>query len=347
MARAETSGMAIAGVATCTPARRFDNLEETRAFPADEVKKVVAMAGVRRRPLAGEALCASDLCTAAARRLLDRLDWDPASIELLLMITQTPDYFLPQTACVVHRALGLGDGCATMDIGLGCSGYPYGLWLAASLARTGGLRRVLLLHGDTPSRYSHSADRSVSLLFGDAGSATALEAGGGTGWRFRLHTDSGGLEDMIIPGGGFRRRFPEDPESCFVRMNGANVFHFTIKRVPELVAATLTDGGIGAEGVDYFILHQSNRFIMMHLGKKIGIPEAKMPIILEEFGNTGGCSIPLTLTQAGLRRPADRPLSLMLIGYGVGLSWASALVDLPAAAVLDHTEIAPEGGEGP
>jgi 3-oxoacyl-[acyl-carrier-protein] synthase-3 len=206
----------------------------------------------------------------------------------------------------------------------------------------GCLKRVLLLHGETPSRFCDQSDRSVSLLFGDSGSATALELDDSSGvspWQFKLQTDGKGFHDMIIEGGGFRNRFPKDESKHFVRMNGANVFNFTIKRVPPIIHETLLRAKLNKNDVDYYILHQSNRFIMKHLSNKTGIPQEKMPIILESLGNTGGCSIPLTITQGGLKRPDDRPLKLLLVGYGVGLSWASALVDLGPNAHIENTEL--------
>jgi 3-oxoacyl-[acyl-carrier-protein] synthase-3 len=201
---------------------------------------------------------------------------------------------------------------------------------------------VLLLHGETPSRFSDHSDRSVSLLFGDNGSATALEADDSPSarpWHFKLHTDGTGFQDMIIEGGGFRDRFPKDTGKYFVRMSGANVFNFTIKRVPPIIQDTLLRAQLDLNAIDYFILHQSNRFIMKHLANKTGIPLEKMPIILETLGNTGGCSIPLAVTQGGLKRPEDRTLKLMMIGYGVGWSWASALVELGPSALLVNTEM--------
>ena len=272
MARATASGVHIRGIGTCVPRRRFDNRRDTAGFSAEEIRKVTGMAGVDRRPVGGEGVCSSDLCAAAAERVLQALDWPAGSVDLLIMITQTPDYFLPQTASVVHRRLGLGDDCAAFDVGLGCSGYPYGLWVATALMAQGGVRRALLLHGDTPARYSDRSDRSVALLFGDGGSATALERDEGgsaePSWHFVLHTDSSGLEDMIIEGGGFRERFPQDTRRHFVRMRGANVFNFTLKRLPPLIRAALDHGRTPFEDIDYFILHQSNQFIMRHLARK-------------------------------------------------------------------------------
>lgn len=346
MADTSSRGVRIAAVGTCVPSKRFDNLADTTEFPKDAVRKVVAMAGISSRRVADESMCSSDLCIEAARKILDSLGWERDSIDALIMVTQSPDYFLPSTACVVHDRLKLSDNCAAFDVGLGCSGYPYGLWLAAMMLQSGGQKRVLLLHGETPSRFADKSDRSVALLFGDNGSATALESvepKNSEGWFFKLHTDGSGFEDMIIEGGGFRNRFVEDPQKYCVRMSGSNIFNFTIKRVPTLIQDTLNLAKIDTEDVDYFIFHQSNQFIMKYLLKKQGLPSDKVPIILKEFGNTGGSSIPLTITQGGLKRPVDRPLKMMLLGYGVGLSWGSALIDFDPDVIMEHVELNNEG----
>jgi len=342
MAYTKIRGARIAAIATCVPTQVFDNVNETHHFTKDEVQKVVALAGVKTRRIAGDSICSSDLCLRAAEKVISALCWERDSVDALIMVTQSPDYFLPSTACVLQKELGLADECAAFDVGLGCSGYPYGLWLAAMMLSSGYLKRVLLLHGETPSRFSDQYDRSVSLLFGDNGSATALEADTSQTaalWHFKLNTDGAGFKDMIIEGGGFRNRFPEESGRHFVRMNGANIFNFTIKRVPSIIQGTLLLAQIDLGAIDYFILHQSNQFIMKHLARKTGIPLCKMPIILETFGNTGGCSIPLAITQGELRRPECRVLKLLLVGYGVGFSWASALIELPPHALLLHTEL--------
>lgn len=342
MAVLKTSGARIAAVCTCVPSQRFDNLRDVADFSEEEVRKVTGMAGVAARRMAGENICSSDLCITAAQRVLNRLNWEPSSVDALIMVTQTPDYFLPSTACVIHHRLGLSDHCAAFDVGLGCSGYPYGIWLAGMMLQGGGIRRALVLHGETPTRFSDKADRSVSLLFGDAGSATALEAvadGTRLNWHYALHSDGSGYNSMIIQSGGFRDRFGTDARKHCVQMNGALIFNFTIKRVPALIDETLVGAGISSDDVDYFIFHQSNQFIMKHLCVKQSVPLEKAPIILKEFGNTGGASIPLTLTQGKLERPPNRALRLMLLGYGVGLSWGSALVDLDPYAILEAVEL--------
>src|SRR5688572_14919086 len=211
MAQSTIHGVAIRGVATSVPELKFNNLRDTAAFPQDEVRKVVAMAGVSERRVADAATCSTDLCFDAAEALLESLSWSRDSVDGLIMVTQTPDYFMPSSSCVLHKRLGLSSRCAAFDLGLGCSGYIYGLWLAAMMLKSGGLNRVLLLHGETPTRYAAKGDRAVSLLFGDAGSATALERDSdAASWSFTLHTDGSGYDDLIVEAGAFRDRFCSD-----------------------------------------------------------------------------------------------------------------------------------------
>jgi len=346
MAQSTVSGVSIRGVATAVPGQVFDNTRDTEAWPRSEVRKVVAMAGVKERRVADSATCSSDLCFDAAEALLSDLGWPRETIDGLIMVTQTPDYFMPSSSCLLHRRLGLAERCAAFDVGLGCSGYPYGLWLAATMLQNGDLRRVLILHGETPTKYARSDDRSVALLFGDAGSATAVErdAGVASPWHFVLRTDGSGYDDLIVEAGGFRDRFCDDPGAHYVKMNGANVFNFTIRVIPPLIRETLELSGRTVDEVDYFVLHQSNRFIIEHLVTTGGLPPEKVPMVLDRFGNAGGPSVPLVITQ-GLPAGQDRvDRTLMLVGYGVGLSWGAALVPLPATAVVRHMESPPRGG---
>lgn len=338
MSFSRLDGFRIAGVSTIVPATQVDNLSLGDRYGADDVRKVVSMAGVRQRHVVSVGQTSVDLCTEAAQRLLDTLGWAPESVTGLIMVTQSPDHFLPSSACVVHGRLGMGVDCAAFDVGLGCSGYPYGLYLAAAMLKGGGHQRILMLNGDTPSRFTSPDDHATTLLFGDAGSATALEAvpAGGPAAHFGLFSDGAGAEALIMKGGAFRDRFPADARDLYVRMDGAGVFNFTIKRVPPMVQDTLNVAGLGVQDVDAYIFHQSNRFIMKHLIKKCGLPEDRVPFTLEETGNCGGPSVPVTLTRGLAQRPKDRSQCAMLLGYGVGLSWASAIIHLDPACVLLH-----------
>lgn len=335
MSRSSIEGFRIAGVSTCLPPRVADNLDPASGFDPEEVRKVVAMAGVRERRIVDAGVTSADLCFEAAESLLDRLGWARESITGLIFVTQSPDYFLPSTSCVLHQWLGLSDECAAFDLGLGCSGYPYGLYLAATMLRGGGQQRILMLHGETPSRFVDPTDHATTLLFSDSGSATAIELQAGGGGHFCLNTDGSGHAGLIIRGGAFRDRHPANPRELSLQMDGAGIFNFTIKRVPALIQAALELSGNSVDEIDAFVFHQSNRFIMKHLMKKCGLPEARVPMTLEDTGNCGGPSVAVAMTR---RLPAqrDRSQKLMLLGYGVGLSWGAAVIDLDAQALLMH-----------
>ncbi len=314
----------------------MDNLAEADGFGADEVRKVVSMAGVRQRRVVDAGTTSADLCFEAAASLLDRLQWARDSVSAVVFVTQSPDYFLPSSSCLLHKWLGLSDECAAFDIGLGCSGYPYGLYLAASMLKAGGHRRILLLHGETPSRFTHPDDHATTLLFGDAGSATALELCDGGGGSFCLHTDGSGFDGLIMRGGGFRDRTPDDPRDLALHMDGAAIFNFTIKRVPALIAEALALEGLQVEEIDQYVFHQSNRFIMKHLARKAGLAESQVPFTIEDTANCGGPSVAVTLTRCW--QPAEAGRRVMLLGYGVGLSWASAVLTLDPGVAMLHAD---------
>jgi 3-oxoacyl-[acyl-carrier-protein] synthase III len=335
MSRSTVQGFRLAGVATCVPPRVVSNEDASLGFNAVDVRKVVAMAGVQQRHVVDEGVTSADLCFEAAQRLMQRLGWAPETVTGLIFVTQTPDYWLPSTSCVVHQWLGLGEDCAAFDVGLGCSGYPYGLYLAATMLRGGGHQRILVLHGETPSLFVDRADHATTMLFSDAGSATAVESDPEGRGHFCLRTDGAGHDGLIIRGGGFRDRTPADPRAMCLQMDGAAIFNFTVKRVPTVIADTLALAGVGADDIDHYIFHQSNRFIMKHLVKKCGLAEERVPITLQDMGNCGGPSVPVTLTRA-LPAERSRTLQLMLLGYGVGLSWGAAVLPLDPAALLMH-----------
>ena len=335
MSLSRIDGFRIVGLSTCVPSRAVDNTDYGKDFGADEVRKVVAMAGVQYRHVVEPGVTAADLSFEAAATLLERLGWARDSVTALVLVTQSPDYFLPSSSCMVHKWLGLSDECATFDVGLGCSGYPYGLYLAASMLRSGGHRRVLMLHGETPSRFPSPEDHATTLLFGDAGSATALELSDtASPGFFCLRTDGQGYDGLIIRGGGFRDRYPAEQRDLCLHMDGAGIFNFTIKRVPQLIRDTLEFAGLGVADIDWYLFHQSNRFIMKHLAKKCGLPEQRVPFVLDRYGNSGGPSVALALTQGATLEPRDS--RVMLLGYGVGLSWGAAIATLDREAVLLH-----------
>jgi len=335
MSRSTIEGFRVAGIASCVPSRVVNNLSDDLGFDAGEVKKVVSMAGVQQRRIVDPGITSADLCFEAAADLLARLGWERESVTGLIFVTQTPDYFLPSTSCMVHKWLGLSDACAAFDVGLGCSGFPYGLYLAACMLRGGGHQRILMLHGETPSQFVDPSDQATRLLFSDAGSAAAIEASPEGAGHFCLHTDGNGYAGLIIRGGAFRDRSPDNARDLSLSMDGAGIFNFTLKRVPPLIKDALELAGRNVDEIDAYIFHQSNRFMMKHLVKKCGLPEDRVPMTIEQLGNCGGPSVAVTMTQAlpGQRKETQR---LMLLGYGVGLSWGAAVIDLEPTAVLSH-----------
>jgi len=338
MSQTRIPHLKVAGVSTCVPARVFDNLERGKDFGDTEVRKVVAMAGVRRRHVVEPGVTATDLCFEAAVRLLERLGWARESVTAVILVTQSPDYFLPSSVCMAHKWLGLHSDCAAFDVGLGCSSYPYGLYLAGTMLQAGGQQRMLLLNGETPSLFTDPDDHATTLLFGDAGSATAIEVDEQAAPAFfNLHTDGSGYDGLIVRGGAYRDRTPSNPRLNFLQMDGAAVFNFTIKRVPALIRATLEFAGLSVEDIDTYLFHQSNQFMMKHLIKKAELPMERVPFVLDRFGNCGGPSVPLALTQGGAATPTAAR-RIMALGYGVGLSWGSAVFNLAADAPLLHSD---------
>lgn len=336
MAFSTLKNFKVRGISTCVPPVRASNTRDAKGIDPADVRKVVAMAGVEYRHVSDGSITSTDLCRQACGELMAAIGWTPETVDALVLVTQSPDYFLPSSSCLVHRDLNFPTTTATFDVGLGCSGYPYGIWLGAMMLNSG-LDRVVVLHGETPSLFCHPEDHATSLLFGDAGSATALERGGEEDVaHFSLHTDGKGYADLIIPGRGFRDSSPSNERDRHLYMNGPNIFTFSIKRVPAIIEEVLERTGLTTNDIDYFVLHQSNRFIMMHLARKCQLDPARMPVILEDFGNAGGPSVPLAITK-GIPAERESGARLLSIGYGVGLSWSASLFDLDPSVPLTHS----------
>jgi 3-oxoacyl-[acyl-carrier-protein] synthase-3 len=326
----------IAGIASTLPANEISNADVAAALGVNE-KRVRALTGIKRRRVAPPGMCASDLCEDAASRLLAELNWTKQSIDALVFVTQTPDYLLPATACTLQQRLRLPSTCASFDVSMGCSGYVYGLWLASSLVESG-LNRVLLLVGDTLTRNVSEVDRSVAFLFGDSGTATALERGESR-TTFILGTDGGGAEHLIIQAGQARQRVTPDlcerneMEGGNIRslqelyMNGSEVMAFTLREVPPLFEQLLENSGLHREELDAVVMHQANQFLLDNLARKIGVDTSRIPTTVEDFGNTSCASIPVTISTRLRDRISGKNLNLAMIGFGVGWSWAGCIGD--------------------
>lgn len=332
------------GIACAVPDNIIENASYYDKYGQEAVDKFINITGVKKRCISIKEQTASDLCFVAANNLINTLKWEKDSIDCILFISQTPDYKLPATSCVLHKRLGLSEKCIAFDVNLGCSGYVYGLYIACSLIKSGNLNRVLLLAGDTISKVVSPEDRSTSMLFGDAGSATALERTKGNksskSIKFALKTKGQGFGNIIIPYGGFRNIEGEQSRTLrqegIIRsdydlyMNGTEVFNFTINDVPSTINEFIELQGIPKDGIDIFIPHQANLFMLKHIAKKIQISLDKMAVSLDRFGNTSIASIPITIvdTLTNKYNKSTDKLNILLAGFGVGLSWGVVFLEL-------------------
>lgn len=321
------------------PADALTNEALAAAHPGWDLARLERKIGIKARRVVAAGECASDLAFEAARRLLDSGVVDRSRIDGLLLCTQSPDYFLPTTACILQDRLGLPTTCAALDFNQGCSGYVYGLMLAKGLVAGGLLRNVLLLTAETYTRYIHPDDRVVRPLFGDGATATLVtaEPGGARLGAFEMGTDGSGFAHLIVPAGGARTPTgerggaPEPDEDGLMRgpehlyMDGRALFDFTLARVPEVLQALMAKTGLELSAVDWFVMHQANAFMNEHLRAKLKIPKEKAPLVFEAVGNTVSNTIPIALASEGARfRPGDR---VVLTGFGVGFSWGACLLD--------------------
>jgi 3-oxoacyl-[acyl-carrier-protein] synthase-3 len=257
------------------------------------------------------------------------------------MVTQTPDYFQPATSCVIHGKLGLSKDCAALDINLGCSGYVYGLWFAAMMVSSGSCKRVLLLAGDTLSRCVSPHDSAVAPLFGDAGSAAIIENGSDDySITFALHSDGSGYHHLIMRGGAFRdkssnlnEKIEKEQDSLrdetHLHMNGAEIFNFSITEIPALIEEVLALSNWTKEEIDYFILHQANKFIVQNIARKIRVNKDKAPYnVFEKYGNQSSASIPVSICENLHEDIGSQSMKIVLVGFGTGLSWAACVLSI-------------------
>jgi 3-oxoacyl-[acyl-carrier-protein] synthase-3 len=329
----------IAALASFLPDAVLHNDTLAALYPGWSAEKILDKTGVRERRIAAAGETAGDLAFGSAQRLFEQDDIDPASIDFLLLCTQAPDYMLPTTACLLQDRLGLRRDCGALDFNLGCSGFVYGLALAKGLIETGAANRVLLLTADTYSRFIHPGDKSVRTLFGDGAAATLIEAAEAEQAMigpFVFGTDGRGAPNLIVPTGGARRA--RDAESAIettdesgnvrtldnLQMNGGAIVNFTLKAVPEAVNALLVKADLTLGDIDLFVFHQASAFILEKLRSKIGIPAERFVVNLETSGNTVSSTIPIALEHQVGQPSGDR--LAMLVGFGVGYSWAAACV---------------------
>lgn len=352
MAKLRFNGVTIVGMAGAVPANTIINRDYTQYFNPEDVNEIVDKTGVEERRFATDQTTASDLCFAAAEKLIADLNVDKSEIDILLFVSQTPDYRMPATSILLQDRLGLPKSTAAFDISLGCSGFVYGLSMAYSYAQQPGIRKVLLLDGETRSKVYHPKDRKTGFIFGDAGVAALIEKDAGVGPSvFSLNSD-GSLHDLIkIDAGGYRNR--STPESLMEKvvdqygnirtdehgyMNGADVFNFVLREIPKHIKQTLKFADTQLLDFDYYVFHQANKFMNDYLVRKLKLDVSKVPTTISKYGNTSSVSIPITIVDQ-LENKLEGEKKLFLCGFGVGMSWATACIPTKAMKISKIVEV--------
>lgn len=352
MALLSYNQVGISGLAAAVPANVIKNYEYTEHFSPEDVKAVVDKIGVYERRFAQPGVCSSDLCFAAAEKLLADMSVDKNEIDLLVFVSQTPDYRMPATSVILQHRLGLTHNTIAFDLNLGCSGFIYGMSVIYSMMERSNLRKALLLDGETRSRVYSPKDRKTAFIFGDAGVAALIERNPAFGESYFSMNSDGSKEDLIkMNAGGYR--IPSSPETLKEKvvdeygnmrseehgyMNGGDVFNFVIKEIPADIKKIFAFAQKDIAEMDYFVFHQANDFINSYLAKKLKLDAEKVPATISKFGNTSSVSIPLTIASE-LKEKLDGQKQLFLSGFGVGMTWASAVISTNNCFISDLVEI--------
>lgn len=328
----------IKALAYTLPENEVTNEQLVKEFPEWNVDKIADKVGINTRFVASENETSSDLAVKAAEKLfLENPNINKEDIDFVLFCTQSPDYFLPTSACIIQNKLGLPITCGALDFNLGCSGYIYGLSLAKGLILGGIANNVLLLTGETYSKYLHPKDKGNRTIFGDAGSATLISTEGFAEiGNFSLGTDGKGAENLIVKTGGLRCKSPMNDltfdekanptSSDYLYMNGSEIFNFTIEAVPELVKNTLLKNRLTNDEIEGFVFHQANKFMLNFLRKKLKIKEEKFHYYMSEVGNTVSSTVPIVLYEKLKNRELHG--NILLGGFGVGYSWGGCVINI-------------------
>lgn len=326
-------------IAYALPEKVLTNAELAALYPGWTDEKILQKTGIASRHVTAEGETAVDLAEGAARRLFDDYQIDPKTIDFVLLCTQSPDYKLPSSACILQDRLGISTAAGALDFNLGCSGFVYGLSLAKGLLLGGMAHNVLLLTAETYTKYIHPKDKSVRTIFGDGAAATQLdEASVNHIGQFVLGTDGGGSDRLIVRTGGARECVdPQAPEygdaSGNVRtrnnieMSGTDIFNFTLDIVPQTMDEVCRRNGITRDDIDLFVFHQANKFMLDTIRKVNMIPKDRFVIDMEDVGNTVSSTIPITLARSQARGVLKSGMKVMIMGFGVGLSWGATIIE--------------------
>lgn len=319
------------------PQKVVTNEDLVQIFPEWSVDKIANKIGVSQRHIAEPDELSSDLAVKAAEKLFEEHGISPSEIDFIMLCTQSPDYFLPTSACIVQDKLGIPIQSGAIDFNLGCSGFVYGLAMAKGLLFAGVAKNILLLTAETYSKFIHPGDKSNLTIFGDAAAAILISSEGyATIGEFDLGTDGKGAEMLMVKTGAFRYK-STDGDSLMdeygnvisenhLFMNGGEIFSFTIDMVPPLVTNVLHKNNLSQEEIDLFIFHQANKYLLNHLRKLIRIPEDKFYYFMERVGNTVSSTLPIALYEALSEGKIHNGSKVLITGFGVGYSWAGTVL---------------------
>ncbi len=346
----KTSGISIKGISVCVP-KQIKSTYDYNHITKEEQELFHKTVGIKERRVADDKTTCSDLCEKAANYFFENNITNRENIDIIIFVSQSPDYFLPSTAIILQDKLKLKKSVLAFDITLGCSGYVYGLSVLAGFMQSGQFKQALLLCGDKSTISTFEGDKSSYPLFGDAGTATLIEYDkNASELTFNLNSDGSGKNAIIIEHGHSRHPYDSSSETIYepepgikrakkhLALNGQDIFTFALKEVPPNINETMDAAGKNKNEIDFFILHQANKLINETVRKKLGIEKEKCPSSIELFGNTSSASIPLTMCFALEQQLTKESLTLLLCGFGVGLSWGSVIIntrELSCAKIIE------------
>ena len=328
----------IKDIAYCLPEKIVTNEDLVREFPEWSVEKITETVGIHQRHIAANDETAADMAVKAAETLFKQGKCQKEDIDYILLCTQSPDFFLPTSACIIQNGLGLRTDIGALDFNLGCSGFVYGLSLAKGIVAGGMAKNVLLLTAETYNKYLHPRDKGNRSIFGDAATATIVSnVGIAKIGQFQFGTNGEGANNLIVKTGGMRHPEKADDlifdekngnpiSSDFLFMDGSEIFAFTLLNVPKLLKHTLQLNGIPRENVDLYVLHQANKYMLDFLKKKCKIEDDKYYYCIGNVGNTVSNSIPIALVEAMKEGVLSNKKQVVIAGYGVGYSWAGTVL---------------------
>lgn len=328
----------IKGISYYLPERVVTNEELLKEFPEWSVDKVAKKVGVNSRHLAAEDETAGDMAEKAARKLFEEYNVSQSDIDFVMLCTQSPDYFLPSTACILQHKLGIPTTAGAFDYNLGCSGCVYGLAMAKGLIAAGIAKNVLVLTAETYNKYLHPSDKSNRSIFGDGAAACLVSTEGFAEiGEFSLGTDGAGAENLIVKTGAARCKqvtgnVSEDEDGHqryddYLYMNGSAIFNFTLEAVPAMMKDILTKNNMTPDDVEYYVFHQANKFMLNTIRKVCVLPKDKFYVNLEETGNTVSSTVMIGLKQCIEAGTITQGMKVMVSGFGVGLSWGGTILN--------------------